>query len=45
MVELYNHAIYGNNTIYHLFENTKLDRGALGGLYEKFVVYRMNPDE
>ena len=45
MNELYEYIIYENNNIYEIFDNINLDRGALGGLYEKYVIYFMEPNK
>jgi len=45
MNKLYEDIIYENNNIFQIFDNIKLDRGALGGLYEKYVIHFMEPDE
>ena len=39
MNKIYEYIIYENNNIYQIFDNTNLDRGALGGLYEKYVIH------
>ena len=45
MNKIYEDIIYENNNIYQIFDNIKLDRGALDGLYEKYVIHFMEPDE
>ena len=45
MVEIYNIIVYYHKSIYKIFENTNLDRGALDSLYEKFVIYKMSPEK
>ena len=45
MNKLYEDIIYENNNIFQIFDNIKLDRGALDGLYEKYVIHFMEPDE
>ena len=42
--ELYEYLIYNHPNIYQIFNLNKLDNGALGGMYEKFVIYHMSPD-
>ena len=45
MNKIYEYIIYENNNIYQIFDNTNLDRGALGGLYEKYVIHFMEPNK
>ena len=42
--ELYEYLIYNHPSIYQIFNLNKLDNGALGGMYEKFVIYHKSPD-
>ena len=44
MGELYESFIYNHPSIYKIFNLNLLDNGALGGMYEKFVIYHMLPD-
>ena len=44
MNKIYEFIIYENNNIYKIFANIDLDKGALGGLYEKYVIHFMEPD-
>ena len=44
MGELYELLIYNHPSIYKVFNSNLLDNGALGGMYEKFVIYHMKPD-
>ena len=39
------YIIYENNNIYQIFQNINLDKGALSGLYEKYVIHFMEPDK
>ena len=44
MVELYNYVISKNSQIYMIFKKGNiLPRNSLGGLFEKFVIYKINP--
>ena len=45
MNKIYEYIIYENHNIYQIFDNIKLDKGALGGLYEKYVIHFMEPDK
>jgi len=45
MNKIYEYIIYENQNIYQIFDNIKLDKGALGGLYEKYVIHFMEPDK
>ena len=45
MNKIYEYIIYENNNIYQIFQNINLDKGALGGLYEKYVIHFMEPDK
>ena len=42
--EIYEYIIYGNSSIYNIFNEVKLDAGALGGIFEKLVSYHMSPN-
>lgn len=42
--EIYERLILENTSIYKIFSNDKiLDEGALGGIFEKLVIYNMSP--
>ena len=42
--DIYERLILENNSIYHIFRSDKmLDEGALGGIFEKYVIYNMSP--
>ena len=43
MNKIYEDIIYENKNIYQIFENIELDQGALGGLYEKYVIHFLEP--
>ena len=43
MNKIYEDIIYENENIYQIFDNIGLDQGALGGLYEKYVIHFMEP--
>ena len=45
MTEIYENVIYENKSIYSIFSYLGLDAGALGGLYEKYVIHFMEPDK
>ena len=45
MNKIYEYIIYENKNIYQIFDNTNLDRGALGGLYQKYVIHFMEPNK
>ena len=45
MNKIYEDIICENKNIYQIFDNMKLDKGALGGLYEKFIIHFMEPNE
>ena len=45
MNKIYEDIICENKNIYQIFDNMNLDKGALGGLYEKFIIHFMEPDE
>ena len=45
MNKIYESIIYENNNIYQIFDNIKLDEGALDELYEKYVIHFMEPDQ
>ena len=45
MTEIYENIVYENKSMYSLFFNIGLDKGALGGLYEKYVIHFMEPDK
>ena len=45
MNKIYKYIIYENKNIYQIFDNINLDGGALGGLYEKYVIHFMEPDK
>ena len=42
--EIYEKLIYDNGNIYQIFNNNKLDKGAIGGIYEKYVIFNMSPE-
>ena len=42
--EIYEYIIYENSSIYNIFNEIKLDAGALGGIFEKLVSYHMSPN-
>jgi hypothetical protein len=44
MTEVYEKIIYASKSIYSIFNDIGLDQGALGGLFEKYVIYTMEPD-
>jgi len=44
--DIYDSLIYENPSIYSIFNNNiLLDEGALGGIFEKYVIHHMLPDE
>lgn len=43
--EIYEYIIYENSSIYNIFNEVKLDAGALGGIFEKLVSYHMSPND
>ena len=45
MNKIYEYIIYENKNIYQIFDNINLDEGALGGLYEKYVIHFMEPNK
>ena len=45
MNKIYEDIIYENNNIYQIFDRLNLDQGALGRLYEKYVIHFMEPDK
>ena len=45
MTQIYENIIYANKSIYTIFKYIELDPGALGDLYEKYVIYFMQPDK
>ena len=45
MNKIYEYIICENKNIYQIFDNINLDKGALGGLYEKFVIHFMEPNK
>ena len=43
--EIYEYIIYGNSSIYNIFDEINLDAGALGGIFEKLVSYHISPND
>ena len=45
MTKIYELIIIGNKSLFSIFNRLDLDEGALGGLYEKYVINSMEPDK
>lgn len=43
--EIYENIIYGNSSIYNIFDEVNLDSDALDGIFEKLVSYYMSPND